>query len=598
MNRNSEREARQIIENIIAEPEERDLCLSAFAEAIEEADMCGRNKWGISLFDDRVRLNVGQVVVCTIWDGGLWLALENSNVEDLKGLDGFSLLNQETYEIVPSIDGQYTPREKSHSETWSKIKQHHFKLIELAADSRQQLRKSSQEAHSPGVLKYLRRYLNVDLPAPNYKMTNQATQKWTASTWREELERRHGASLVEVFDKFHKWSRDKPYIKWDGSGDRVDDHATLWPWIRHEDSTHFPPMCFRVDGQVEIPFRYINESKHRPFNEESKREELQTLLNQISGIELKSDAYRNGRPTFSLSLLEGDSALNQLFAIFDWYVGEIVGSTDIKTYLLAWNPNRWDWTEIPELTTKLKRRGLETIRWSCGNRKDINQGDRLFWIRLGKEPRGIFASGWVIEGSFEALHWDDDRADAGDTAWYIEAELDALLNPEQDTILTREELDASPYDEMHWDTQKSGIIIPNEIALELEEVWAKLTDSGGFTPPEEVADVGNLYEGATRRISVNAYERNPAARKRCIAHYGATCVVCGFNFGDKYGEVGEGFIHVHHLKPISEINECYIIDPIRDLRPVCPNCHAIIHLGGPKPFTIKQVKELLRKSGR
>ncbi len=36
--------------------------------------------------------------------------------------------------------------------------------------------------------------------------------------------------------------------------------------------------------------------------------------------------------------------------------------------------------------------------------------------------------------------------------------------------------------------------------------------------------------------------------------------------------MGEGFIHVHHLKPLSEVGYEYRVDPIRDLRPVCPNC--------------------------
>jgi 5-methylcytosine-specific restriction protein A len=56
--------------------------------------------------------------------------------------------------------------------------------------------------------------------------------------------------------------------------------------------------------------------------------------------------------------------------------------------------------------------------------------------------------------------------------------------------------------------------------------------------------------------------------------------MCGLNFGAVYGSLAEGFIHVHHVKPLSEISAEYEVDPIADLRPVCPNCHAVIHLGG------------------
>lgn len=115
--------------------------------------------------------------------------------------------------------------------------------------------------------------------------------------------------------------------------------------------------------------------------------------------------------------------------------------------------------------------------------------------------------------------------------------------------------------------------------------------------PDEVPAGTVFREGRVLQIAVNAYERNPAARRQCIKHFGAVCVVCGFNFGDAYGQVAEGLIHVHHLRAISEVGEQYEIDPIEDLRPVCPNCHAVIHLRE-SPYTIKEVKGFLRPAAR
>jgi hypothetical protein len=109
---------------------------------------------------------------------------------------------------------------------------------------------------------------------------------------------------------------------------------------------------------------------------------------------------------------------------------------------------------------------------------------------------------------------------------------------------------------------------------------------------EEVAGSGRVVEGAVCQVFINAYERNPIARARCIAYYGPCCVVCGFNFAAVYGPLAEGFIHVHHLKPLSEIGEEYEVDSVADLRPVCPNCHAFIHLGG-ECRGIDEVKQLL-----
>ena len=113
--------------------------------------------------------------------------------------------------------------------------------------------------------------------------------------------------------------------------------------------------------------------------------------------------------------------------------------------------------------------------------------------------------------------------------------------------------------------------------------------------PDEVDSVQTFREGAVRQVSVNAYERDPKARQKCIDYYGSSCSICGFDFGRAFGQQGKGFIHVHHLRPISEIAEEYEIDPIKDLRPVCPNCHAMIHRRSP-PFSLEEIKMLLKSA--
>lgn len=108
--------------------------------------------------------------------------------------------------------------------------------------------------------------------------------------------------------------------------------------------------------------------------------------------------------------------------------------------------------------------------------------------------------------------------------------------------------------------------------------WAFDRDPGPH--PEYLAEEvsgDEVVEGAKRTITVNVYERDPSARVRCIARWSCACVVCGFDFAQKYGELGKGFIHVHHLRPLGEIGEEYRLIPEEDLRPVCPNCHAMLH---------------------
>ena len=70
-----------------------------------------------------------------------------------------------------------------------------------------------------------------------------------------------------------------------------------------------------------------------------------------------------------------------------------------------------------------------------------------------------------------------------------------------------------------------------------------------------------LVEGAISRVVVNAYERNPEARDRCLAVHGSSCCICGVDFGHKYGPVAAGFIHVHHLQPLSDIAKDMLVDP-------------------------------------
>lgn len=110
---------------------------------------------------------------------------------------------------------------------------------------------------------------------------------------------------------------------------------------------------------------------------------------------------------------------------------------------------------------------------------------------------------------------------------------------------------------------------------------------------EEITEEKEFPEGAATKVLINSYERNPKARAKCIEFHGVRCCICEFDFEAAYGEVGTGYIHVHHLTPLSAITKEYQVDPKKDLRPVCPNCHAIIHKKNP-PFTIEEVRNLLK----
>ena len=101
-------------------------------------------------------------------------------------------------------------------------------------------------------------------------------------------------------------------------------------------------------------------------------------------------------------------------------------------------------------------------------------------------------------------------------------------------------------------------------------------------------------EGHVINVTVNRYERSSIARMKCIEHHGSKCAICGMDFGKRYGDFGEGFIHVHHLKPLHSIGQEYVVDYKKDLIPVCPNCHAMIHrIKDGEILTISELKNIL-----
>lgn len=101
-----------------------------------------------------------------------------------------------------------------------------------------------------------------------------------------------------------------------------------------------------------------------------------------------------------------------------------------------------------------------------------------------------------------------------------------------------------------------------------------------------------LPEGALIRTVVNRYERSPVNRLLCIDHFGARCQACDFDFGRMYGSLGSGYIQVHHTKMVSEMGGSYLVDPRKDLVPLCANCHAMVHRRTP-PLTVSELRQVL-----
>lgn len=253
----------------------------------------------------------------------------------------------------------------------------------------------------------------------------------------------------------------------------------------------------------------------------------------------------------------------------------------MAAYLLTWNPNAWSWSDLDECVKFVETQGNLEDRWSVGNTQRILPNDRFYLMQLGAPSRGIIGAGYFASRPYPDAHWNGVE---GEEAIYCQIEFDQLVHPETKYLVSHDQL-KKQFPHFIWTPQKSGNQVPVEIADALDELLGQ----------QNAPDSPVYEEGARHRVISNRTEREPRARAACLAHYGLDCVICGFNFGQFYGDAGEGLIHVHHLEPLAASVGARQTDPIRDLRPVCANCHAVIHRRQ-QPRGIEEMKALVRRS--
>lgn len=104
-----------------------------------------------------------------------------------------------------------------------------------------------------------------------------------------------------------------------------------------------------------------------------------------------------------------------------------------------------------------------------------------------------------------------------------------------------------------------------------------------------------LIDGAKKITKHVRYERNPYNRREAIRIQGNKCKICGFDFNKVYGkEIAEGYIEVHHIKQLAEGEQ--VVDPAKDLLPVCANCHRMLHRRRDNNVSIQELKQMERVS--
>jgi 5-methylcytosine-specific restriction protein A len=259
----------------------------------------------------------------------------------------------------------------------------------------------------------------------------------------------------------------------------------------------------------------------------------------------------------------------------------------MTAFLYTWNPKLWNWSDQQNAIYRINNNKLYDTEWSCGNTKRIEIGDLFFLIRLGVEPKGIIGCGYITSEPYLLPHWDEVKASEGKQT----LRTDSLFKALSDKPIFCLSYLQNNYPTYDWTPRSGGASIPEAIATELFSIIQQ-NKKFDFLPTTQ-EEIRLYAEGKVKEVTLKTYDRNALAREVCIEHHGYNCTVCNFNFAAVYGLLGTNYIEVHHLKQLADIGEEYQIDPIKDLRPVCSNCHRMLHKERP-PFSIEELQEKIR----
>lgn len=252
--------------------------------------------------------------------------------------------------------------------------------------------------------------------------------------------------------------------------------------------------------------------------------------------------------------------------------------------ILAWNPDRWhDW-DYEAVRKQVTETGQFLRSWTAGGNQNIPLEADAWLLLQGRLGRGLIGHGRILSEPY---------AIEGEASLQIDVAFDAFL-PFGEQIAPEILMDAVPG--VRWEAVPgSGVTIDPSEELGVRLLWSELGPAPMADPT--LPAPGTYPEEALSRVEANRYERNPEARRACLAHHGTACAACGFSFEITYGEIGKDFIHVHHIVPVSQLGADYVLDPVTDLVPLCANCHAMAHHGVSIPRTVAELRRIISSAG-
>ena len=254
-----------------------------------------------------------------------------------------------------------------------------------------------------------------------------------------------------------------------------------------------------------------------------------------------------------------------------------------KYWLVSWNEKEFRLHDY-------FREFQDTIDWNNPSNRQFNVGDIVYLYSSSPEQ--------TIRYKAQVIKTEVPKEEEIDDSLYKKKRSDSeskhVFRLKKISIISDPKLD---YERLKKHGLNCSIRTPinakGELLEYIKSVLEKEYSDNDF---EELQETEGLFEGAKKTVVVNQYERNPKARRECIAANGYKCKVCGMDFEKIYGEIGKDFIHVHHVVPISSIGKEYKLNPVNELVPVCPNCHAMLHRGKDGiVLTVEELKKIISK---
>jgi 5-methylcytosine-specific restriction protein A len=256
----------------------------------------------------------------------------------------------------------------------------------------------------------------------------------------------------------------------------------------------------------------------------------------------------------------------------------------MSAVILGWDPARWNHWNYPAVVEQVGVSGLHLEPW--GMTGGVAAGTDAWLLLLGVHGPGLLGHGVVLSDQQESAAEDA-------TNITVQVAFDALL-PVGDQVPADLLTEAVPGLAWHNAGAESVELGPGD-ELNIRDLWARFGPGQGPDPTQPAP--GTYPASAVARVAVNRYERDPEARRACIAHRGINCAACGFSFEAAYGEIGADFIHVHHTVPASQLGNNYQLDPLTDLVPLCANCHAMAHYGVSNARTEVELRRAMANAG-